>query len=88
MMVIPVRSDFMPPAADFADKAGHPFRNPSQDKESCPAGSQKIKQFMGIFFNPKFTGRPGGKRNPLFKIFHLKPVFYVNCDKDVILHVN
>jgi len=46
-------------------------------------GIKEIENGMSIFFNPQFTGRPGGKGNGLPEILNLEPVLKINGKKYV-----
>jgi len=76
----------------LAHQSGQMFGDPSQNKKGGASrtvlvtllqGIKEIKDAPGIFFNPQFTGRPGGKGNGLPEILNLEPVLKINGKKYV-----
>jgi hypothetical protein len=76
----------------LAHQTGQMFGDPTQNKKGGASrtvhatpvqGIKEIENGMGIFFNPQFTGRPGGKGNGLPEILNLEPVLKINGKKYV-----
>jgi hypothetical protein len=39
---------------------------------------EEVEDLVGVFFNTKFTARPGGKWDALLEVFHMEPVFDID----------
>jgi hypothetical protein len=75
---------------------GKTFGKPTEDEESATnfmcvwvvgcglwiAGIKEVEKAVSVFFDSKLIGWPGGKRDILFEVLYLEPVFKIDGYKN------